>query len=71
MPFVPSSFLLETAKMAIRFQWQVGFLARLALLSAMESASRWARSLQLWPKTAALAEEQVGEGAKQVWNLKI
>ncbi|CAK8994367.1 Pentatricopeptide repeat-containing protein At2g31400 [Durusdinium trenchii] len=40
---------------------EVGFLARLALLSAMESASRWARSLQLWPKTAALAEEQVGE----------
>lgn len=35
---------------------QVGFLARLALLSATDCASRWTQALHLWPKTAALAE---------------
>ena len=30
----------------------MGFLAHLALLSAMEYASRWTRALHLWPATS-------------------
>ncbi|CAL1173935.1 unnamed protein product [Cladocopium goreaui] len=66
-----------------RFGIEVGFLARLALLSATDCASRWTQALHLWPKTAALAEAgdllnaansamtSCGQSAAWRWALKL
>ena len=42
----------------------MGFLAHLALLSAMEYASRWTRALHLWPFASSTAE---GGTASDLW----